>query len=58
MFDFKDYECIEYKGFYVEHNIYGRDECTVHYCGDDVWFESKEEAIEFIDYITDEKNCI
>ena len=43
---------MEYKGFYVEYDFYGRDEYTVQYCGDEIWFESKEEAIQFIDEVT------
>lgn len=39
----------EYKGYYIEFNIYGKNEYTVQYCGDDFWFMSRDEAIAFID---------
>ena len=39
----------EYKGYYIEHNIYGDDEYTVQYCGDDVVFDNEAEARNFID---------
>ena len=41
----------EYKGFYIEFNFYGRNEYTVQYCGDDLMFETKEEAERFIDEV-------
>lgn len=50
----KDYKNIEYKGFYIEYNFYGRNEYTVQYCGDDCYFETEEAAREFIDSIEDE----
>lgn len=42
---------MEYKGYYIEVNFYGRNEFTVQYCGDDVWISSIEEAKAFIDSI-------
>lgn len=42
---------IEYKGYYIEYNFYGRGEYTVQIDGDDVWFTSKEEAMNAIDEI-------
>lgn len=42
---------IEYRGFYIEFNIYGSEEYTVQYIGDDVVFSSEKEAKEFIDMI-------
>ena len=44
---------MEYKGYYIEENFYGRNEFTVQYCGDDVWFSSIEEAKAFIDSIAE-----
>lgn len=41
-----------YKGYDIEHNFYGNDEYTVQYQGDDVWFETEDEAKAFIDQIT------
>lgn len=32
----------------IEYNLYGQNEYTVQYCGDDVWFESREEAEAFV----------
>ena len=40
---------IEYKGFYIEHNFYGNDEWSLQFCGDDIIFETKQEAIDFVD---------
>ena len=45
---------MEYKGYYIEIGFYGEDEITVQYCGDDIWFNSVEEAKKFIDQITEE----
>lgn len=42
---------MEYKGYYIEENFYGRNEYTVQYCGDDVWFSTLEDAKAFIDSI-------
>lgn len=42
----------EYKGFYIEHNIYGTGEYSVQFCGDDVIFMTETEAREFIDEVT------
>lgn len=41
----------EYKGFYIEFNLYGMKEYSVQYCGDDLIFQTEEEAKEFIDSI-------
>lgn len=43
-----------YKGYKISYNFYGSNEYTVQYCGDDVIFNSKEEAMEFIDEIAEE----
>ena len=42
---------IEYNGYYIEYNIYGRNEYSVQYCGDDVIFDTEAQAKEFIDQI-------
>lgn len=39
----------EYKGYYIEYNIYGQKEYTVQYDGDDVFFKTEQEAKDFID---------
>lgn len=41
----------EYKGYYIEFNFYGRNEYTVQYCGDDIMFQTEDEAKAFIDSI-------
>lgn len=41
----------EYKGFYIEFDLYGMKEYSVQYCGDDLIFQTEEEAKEFIDSI-------
>ena len=38
---------VECNGFYIEYNVYGRGEYTVFYCGDDLWFDTFEEAEKF-----------
>lgn len=43
---------MEYKGFYIEFNIYGSNEYTVQYCGDDILFDSEQKAKEFIEEVT------
>ena len=43
------HEIIEYKGYYIETNLYGENEITVQYCGDDIYFPTIQEAKEFID---------
>jgi len=43
---------MEYKGYYIEYNFYGKGEYTVQYEGDDVWFNTIKEAKEFIDLAT------
>ena len=43
---------MEYKGYYIEFNIYGSNEYTVQYCGDDILFDSEQKAKEFIEEVT------
>ena len=43
----------EYKGYYIEFNIYGQKEYTVQYCGDDLMFTTEEEAKKFIDEVAE-----
>jgi len=40
-----------YKEFVVEYNIYGENEYTVQFDGDDFWFKTPEEANAFIDSV-------
>lgn len=42
---------IEYRGYYITFNFYGRGEYTVQYCGDDVMFNTVEDAKEYIDRV-------
>lgn len=43
---------MEYKGLVIEFNIYGAGEYTVQYCGDDIIFDTEEEAKGFIEEVT------
>lgn len=45
---------VTYKGYEISYNFYGTKEYSVQYCGDDVIFNSAEEAMEFIDEIAEE----
>ena len=40
---------ILYKGYAIDYNFYGQGEYTVQYCGDDIFFNTKEDAKKFID---------
>jgi hypothetical protein len=40
-----------YKGYSIDFNIYGDNEYSVQYCGDDLIFGTLEEAETFIDEI-------
>ena len=42
----------EYKGYFIEYNLYGLNEYSVQHCGDDVLFETETEAKMFINEIT------
>ena len=42
----------EYRGYYIDYNIYGKNEFTVQCDGDDYWFNTIKEAMDFIDSIT------
>ena len=44
-------ESTMYNGHWIEHNFYGNGEYTVFYNGDDVVFDTEEEAKKFIDKI-------
>lgn len=48
-----DNDVIEYKGYYIEHGFYGGDEYTVQYDGDDIEFNSVEDAKQFIDEVSE-----
>ena len=56
-FDFDNYgDPIEYKGYYIEHGFYGGNEYTVQYCGDDIEFNSVEDAKQFIDEVSEQND--
>lgn len=44
---------MNYRGYVIEYNFYGQNEYTVQYCGDDVFFNTEEEAKDFIDKIVE-----
>lgn len=44
---------MNYKGFHIDDSMYGL--ITVQYCGDDLVFDSMEEAKQFIDEVTREE---
>ena len=48
-------ESIICDGYWIEYNIYGQGEYTVQYNGDDVWFDTLEEAKAFIYQIESEE---
>ncbi len=48
---------MEYKGYFIEYNIYGKSEYTVQFCGDDYWFSTEKEAKDFIDREITEWEC-
>lgn len=45
-----------YRGYTVEQNVYGRDEYTVQYDGDDFYFTDINEAFKFIDEMRDRED--
>lgn len=52
----KDTKSIEYKGYSIDYNIYGKGEYTVQtWDGEDNWFTSEEEAKSFIDGLDESK---
>ena len=40
---------IEYKGYIIENNFYNKNEYRIYYNGDDIIFNTIEEAKQFID---------
>lgn len=45
------HQIIEYKGYYIEVGLFYNDSITVQYCGDDLIFDTIENAKKFIDEI-------
>ena len=39
----------DYNGYVIEYNLYKRSEYTVQFEGEDIWFDSEQEAKDFID---------
>ena len=48
-----EHKIIEYKGYYIEYNLYGEHEYTVQYCGDDLVFTTEQAARDFINRIVE-----
>ena len=42
-------------GYYIEYDFYGREEYSVQYCGDDIIFDTLEEAQAFIDGLEEDQ---
>lgn len=49
----KSYTAETYKGYDIDFNIYGQNEYSVQYCGDDFLFNSLADAKAFIDSISE-----
>ena len=52
----KTLSAIFYRDYDISYNVYGNNEYTVQYCGDDVIFTSVSEAKKFIDEIHQHDN--
>lgn len=48
-----DFVGFDYKGYNIVYNMYGINEYTVQYCGDEYCFETEKDAEMFIDSIGD-----
>lgn len=46
---------MRYNGYDIDFNIYGQNEYSVQYCGDDVMFKTVDEAKAFIDKVNEEE---
>lgn len=46
---------MRYNGYDIDFNIYGQNEYSVQYCGDDVMFQTIDEAKAFIDKVNEEE---
>lgn len=44
-----DFVGFDYKGYNIVYNMYGINEYTVQYCGDEYCFETEKDAEIFID---------
>lgn len=44
-----DFVSYKYREFEIMYNLYGDNEYTVQYCGDDFFFKTEKEAEKFID---------
>ncbi len=47
-----------YRDYAIDFNVYGESEYTVQYDGEDVWFNSYDDAAAFIDSILDEDSTL
>lgn len=48
---------MNYKGYIIEKDIYHRGEYTVQVYGDDYWFQTVDDAKEFIDSVINEQDA-
>ena len=48
-----DFMGFNYKGYNIVYNLYGINEYTVQYCGNEYCFETEKDAENFIDSIGD-----
>ena len=44
-----EHKIIYYRNREIEYNLYGQEEYSIQYCGDDYMFKTLEEAEDFID---------
>lgn len=44
-----------HNGHWIEYNYYGKGEYTVFIDGEDVWFDTEEEARKYLDKIEEEE---
>lgn len=42
-----------YKGYGIDFNIYGQNEYSVQFCGDDYFFSTLDDAKKFIDSLSE-----
>lgn len=47
-------DSIQYKGYWIDFNVYGKGEYTLQNGDADLWFETLEEAKDYIDSLEEE----
>lgn len=45
----------DYKEYVIVQNFFGNGEYAVQYCGDNIVFKTEDEAMKFIDSVSEEK---